>query len=468
MNATLTTTLLVIIYAVGISALVISILAFTEDKSPTLEFSSPHRNYYVRVATGVNIIDESPLLVDKVKLYNGDHILILADSVSGIYKFVQQGLPLVLITKSIGIGSFIIPKEGTYKDVEFVMTSILERQKNSIVPVPYSSREIWVEQLKEELNTSALFNDEPTFIGANENTAGKKGLVPAPKENVNSMWLASNGTWKTIETKNITESSMNLFYTTDRFNTDIAKLTTDNLSEGTSNKYFTTVAFNQQLQLKSTDDLLEGVQNKYFSDSRVDSRINTVMRSTSNLQEGTNLYFTSGRVDAMFRQKSTNDISEGTNLYYTDNRFDTRLNTKTTSDITEGKNLYFTNSRVDNYLQLYQQPILNYEDTSSFATTSDTYISISSTSSITGKYLIFFSGEFRGSLSTSSGICSMFQDGTNNPSCERQFQGQIPTSISFQNVVDLNNQSITIQMKSIVGQKTIIVTNRCLTLLKIG
>jgi hypothetical protein len=42
---------------------------------------------------------------------------------------------------------------------------------------------------------------------------------------------------------------------------------------------------------------------------------------------------------------STSDVPEGTNLYYTDARFDTRFGTKTTSNLAEGSNLYFTNAR---------------------------------------------------------------------------------------------------------------------------
>ena len=42
----------------------------------------------------------------------------------------------------------------------------------------------------------------------------------------------------------------------------------------------------------------------------------------------------------------TDDIGEGsTNLYYTDARFDTRLASKTTSNLTEGSNLYYADSR---------------------------------------------------------------------------------------------------------------------------
>ena len=44
---------------------------------------------------------------------------------------------------------------------------------------------------------------------------------------------------------------------------------------------------------------------------------------------------------------TTSNISEGTNLYYTDARFDTRFGTKSTTNLAEGTNLYFTNARAD-------------------------------------------------------------------------------------------------------------------------
>lgn len=53
--------------------------------------------------------------------------------------------------------------------------------------------------------------------------------------------------------------------------------------------------------------------------------------------------------DSDFNAKSTTDLSEGTNLYYTttraDSDFDTRIATKTTGDLTEGSNLYYTDLR---------------------------------------------------------------------------------------------------------------------------
>jgi len=43
---------------------------------------------------------------------------------------------------------------------------------------------------------------------------------------------------------------------------------------------------------------------------------------------------------------TTTDVEEGSNLYYTTARFDSRLTSKSTSDLTEGSNLYYTDARV--------------------------------------------------------------------------------------------------------------------------
>lgn len=51
---------------------------------------------------------------------------------------------------------------------------------------------------------------------------------------------------------------------------------------------------------------------------------------------------------------TTSEISEGTNLYYTAARFNTAFSGKSTTDLTEGTNLYYTNSRVDAQLATYK------------------------------------------------------------------------------------------------------------------
>ena len=45
-----------------------------------------------------------------------------------------------------------------------------------------------------------------------------------------------------------------------------------------------------------------------------------VVLSTTNIAEGTNLYWTEARFNTSFSGKSTTDLSEGTNLYFTESR----------------------------------------------------------------------------------------------------------------------------------------------------
>ncbi|CAB4135300.1 hypothetical protein UFOVP646_10 [uncultured Caudovirales phage] len=126
---------------------------------------------------------------------------------------------------------------------------------------------------------------------------------------------------------------------------------TSNITEGT-NLFYTTTRFDDRLATKTTDNVSEGTTNKYFTNTRFDDRLAT--KSTTNLAEGTNLYYTTARqntdFDARLGTKSTTNLAEGTNLYYTSTRansdFDTRLATKSTTNLSEGTNLYHTDSRV--------------------------------------------------------------------------------------------------------------------------
>ena len=92
-------------------------------------------------------------------------------------------------------------------------------------------------------------------------------------------------------------------------------------------------------------------------------------KSTSDLSEGSNLYYTDARFDTRLATKSTTNLSEGTNLYYTDARFDTRLSSKNTANLSEGTNLYYTDARV--------QSVIN--------TNSAGFITPSSSSALTNK-----------------------------------------------------------------------------------
>jgi hypothetical protein len=126
--------------------------------------------------------------------------------------------------------------------------------------------------------------------------------------------------------------------------------------------------FDSDFTSKSTTDLSEGT-NLYYTSARANSDFDTRLatKSTTNLSEGTNLYYTNTRADARIAlqvganldlsSKSTSDLSEGTNLYYTNARADARialqvganldLSSKSTTNLSEGTNLYYTTARAN-------------------------------------------------------------------------------------------------------------------------
>lgn len=84
-------------------------------------------------------------------------------------------------------------------------------------------------------------------------------------------------------------------------------------------------AFDAQLATKSTDDLAEG-SNLYWTVARGESMFDSKLAAadTGDLAEGSNLYWTVARGESMFDSKlaaaDTGDLAEGSNLYYTDAR----------------------------------------------------------------------------------------------------------------------------------------------------
>ena len=67
-------------------------------------------------------------------------------------------------------------------------------------------------------------------------------------------------------------------------------------------------------------------------------------KSTSNLTEGTNLYYTDSRFDTRLAAKTTDNLAQGsTNKYYSSTLFNTDFGSKTTDNLTEGiTNKYYT------------------------------------------------------------------------------------------------------------------------------
>jgi hypothetical protein len=107
-----------------------------------------------------------------------------------------------------------------------------------------------------------------------------------------------------------------------------------------------------------TDDIPEGATNRYFTDERVDDRVSNLLQAGANvsLSYDDNLnrltISSTGNVRSVNTLSgdivlTTDNINQGvTNRYYSDTLFSTTLSTKTTTDLTEGSNQYFTQARV--------------------------------------------------------------------------------------------------------------------------
>lgn len=98
-----------------------------------------------------------------------------------------------------------------------------------------------------------------------------------------------------------------------------------------------------------TDDISEGSTNFYYTETRFDNSFST--KTTSNLSEGANLYWTTARGEAMFDNKmsnaTTDDLAEGsTNLYYTDARADARVQAAI-DDSTSSATTLYSSQKVD-------------------------------------------------------------------------------------------------------------------------
>jgi len=201
---------------------------------------------------------------------------------------------------------------------------------------------------------------------------------------------SSLAVWENVAgtTTNISEGT-NLYYTQGRFDSAFAAKTTTNLAEG-ANLYFTEARgnanFATNFATKTTTNLPEGT-NLYYTDTRsraalavtagtgiaynsttgvfnlgsipnaslTNSSVTvnglslalgaSITLTTTNIAEGTNLYWTDARFDTRFSTKTTTNLAEGSNLYYTQTRFNTAFTAKSTTDLAEGTNLYYTDAR---------------------------------------------------------------------------------------------------------------------------
>ena len=179
--------------------------------------------------------------------------------------------------------------------------------------------------------------------------------------------FTSTITLQPFTTDNLNEGSSKLYYTQNRvdssFDARLATKTTDNLTEGSSNFYWTESRFDTSFGNKNTGDLSEG-SNLYYTDTRVRSAISasgdlSYDSSTGNFSLTVENIYNKASFDSDFNvamdSATTSDLAEGTNLYYTQARFDSAFGDKSTTNLSEGTNLYYMDTRARNAIGLHDQ-----------------------------------------------------------------------------------------------------------------
>jgi len=157
-------------------------------------------------------------------------------------------------------------------------------------------------------------------------------------------------------TDDLAEGSNNLYYTKVRVDSDVTagiSALIDGAPDALNTLNELAAALNDDSDFAST--VTNSLSTKLAIDN-FDSYFDTALlaKTTNDLTEGNNLYYTQLRFDSAFTDKSTTNLTEGNNLYYTttraDSDFDARLATKSTDNLIEGDNLYYTRNRFDSAL----------------------------------------------------------------------------------------------------------------------
>jgi hypothetical protein len=131
--------------------------------------------------------------------------------------------------------------------------------------------------------------------------------------------------------------------------TDSGHTTTDTLTEGSTNLYFTNArtdarvnlqtGANLDLSSKTTANLTEGA-NLYYTDARADTRITNALIDEDNMATNS-----ATKLPSQQSVKAYVDAQAHYSSFNTD--FDTRLTSKSTTNLSEGTNLYYTDARAD-------------------------------------------------------------------------------------------------------------------------
>ena len=184
---------------------------------------------------------------------------------------------------------------------------------------------------------AAALGDDANF--ATTMTTSLAGKEPTITAGTTSQYYRGDKSFQTLDTLAVAENT-NLYYTDTRARAAISA--TGSLSYNSSTGV---ISFTQG----NTDTVAEGSSNLYYTDARADARaqlkIDALIDSAPGSLDTLNELAAALGDDANFSTTITNSIATKLAIADFNSTFDTRLGTKTTSDLTEGTNLYYTDAR---------------------------------------------------------------------------------------------------------------------------
>ena len=260
----------------------------------------------------------------------------------------------------------------------------------------------------------------------------------------------------TKTTDNLVEGSGNLYYTDTRADArvaigianlvDSAPATLDTLNElaaalGDDPNFATTVTNSIATKLAITDFTTTLNTNSIGELSDVDITLVAPTAGqvlawdsiTSQFSPVTIQGYDTSDFNTDFATKTTTDLTEGANLYYTDGRFDTRLASKSTDDVAEGTNLYYTDTRVDTRIGTLSIDALSDVDTVSSLPTANQVLTWDNANSL------WVPADAPGAAGGET------NDGANvGAGGVGVFDGKVGTTLNFKNIISSNyNLTIT-------------------------
>jgi len=183
-----------------------------------------------------------------------------------------------------------------------------------------------------DVNDLSLAFDEKVDDRVSSLLVGGTGISSTYNDLGNSLTLSIDFT--EFSTSNITEGT-NLYYTDERVDDRVSSLVVGGTGiSSTYNDLGNSLTLSIDFTEFSTTNITEGT-NLYYTDEKVDDRIDLLITAGTGIQKTYNDSLNTYTLALDFTEFSTTNVSEGTNYYYTTTRANTDIDARVTASFVE-------------------------------------------------------------------------------------------------------------------------------------